>query len=126
MVKKAPLEREEQITFCNYLDFMNILYFAVPNGGSRNEREAKNLKKEGVKAGVPDMVVILEGQCLFVEMKRVKGSTTSKEQKVWIETLTALGHHAKVCKGAKEAIEFVEAYLPERKRKINVKQGSLI
>jgi hypothetical protein len=31
------------------------LMFAIPNGGSRDKREAANLKAEGVKSGVPDV-----------------------------------------------------------------------
>ena len=31
------------------------LLFHIPNGGSRHPREAANLKRQGVKAGVPDL-----------------------------------------------------------------------
>lgn len=143
---KPALESEEQKAFCQYLDFMNLAYYSIPNenitsgiirklligmlGQAKGMKIASRiissienkLKAMGKKKGMLDIVVLLEGgKSLYVEMKRTKGSTTSKEQLVWIDTLNNLGHHAKVCKGAKEAIEFVEKYLPEGKKKINVK-----
>ena len=44
------------------LYFPNIpdkLIFAVPNGGSRHIREAANLKRQGVKPGVSDVIVLI-------------------------------------------------------------------
>jgi hypothetical protein len=41
-------------------------------------------------------------------MKRLKGSVTSPEQKVWIERLNKAGVYSKICFGAKEAIALVE------------------
>jgi len=130
---KPALESEEQKAFVQWLRFMNIAHTAVTNEQQMSSQNKKMAMIQGAKAksmgkakGFPDMIVILEGKCLFVELKRTKGSTTSKEQLVWVDTLNNLGHHAKVCKGAKEAIEFVEKYLPEGKKKINVKQGSLL
>lgn len=49
--------------------------FAIPNGGYRNASEAANLKSQGVKAGVPDLMLpVACGQFhgLFIEMKRPK------------------------------------------------------
>ena len=130
---KPALESEEQKAFVQWLRFMNIAHTAVTNEQQMSSQNKKMAMIQGAKAksmgkakGFPDMIVILEGKCLFVELKRTKGSTTSKEQLVWVDTLNNLGHHAKVCKDAKEAIEFVEKYLPEGKKKINVKQGSLL
>ena len=130
---KPTLESEEQKAFVQWLRFMNIAHTSVTNEQQMSSQNKKMAMIQGAKAkamgkakGFPDIIVILEGKCLFVELKRTKGSTTSKEQLVWVDTLNNLGHHAKVCKGAKEAIEFVEKYLPEGKKKINVKQGSLL
>jgi hypothetical protein len=49
------------------------LIFAVPNGGSRNIVEAKNLKLTGSLAGVSDLIVIQQNKILFVEVKIQKG-----------------------------------------------------
>lgn len=48
------------------------LMFHIPNGGSRNKLEAANLKKQGVKAGVPDLFLpVGRGSYhgLFIELK---------------------------------------------------------
>lgn len=54
-------EAEEQIAIMNWAEYnmgkypeLKYLYH-TPNGGSRNSAEARNLKKQGVKAGVPDL-----------------------------------------------------------------------
>jgi hypothetical protein len=44
-------------------------------------------------------------------MKRLKGGTVSPVQKDWIAKLNAAGIDARVCKGSKEAIDFIESVL---------------
>ena len=69
----------------------------VPNGGKRDSRTAANLKKEGVKSGVP-------------ELKTQKG-TLQKSQKEWLKALDEEGYATKVCRGWLEAREVIEKYL---------------
>lgn len=76
------------------------------------------MKKMGTSKGFPDLLVFIPVygttgdvdcyQLCAIEMKRKKGSTTSKEQKEWLEVLRASGVVSAVCKGADEAINFVE------------------
>ena len=80
--------------------------FSVPNGGSRNLREAAKLKLEGVSAGVPDLFI--PSLRLFIEMKKASGGTVSAVQKDWLEYLQAAGYEAVVCKGFKEAKNAIE------------------
>jgi len=48
--------------------YPNLVIYAVPNGGSRNVREAQRLKAEGVLAGVADLVVLLpQGKSVYIE-----------------------------------------------------------
>ncbi len=92
---------------------VNLMY-AVPNGGSRNRIEAANLKKQGVKAGVPDIclpVARQEFHGLYIELKRKKGSGTSTEQKEWIEQLEQQGYKAVICFGFDDAKQVLEEYL---------------
>ena len=111
-----PTEHEEQATFCKYLDIRKIKYFAIPNANAMSIKDRTmaiktmaKLKAEGVKKGVPDMLVFLPTKVLFVEMKRSKGGTISSEQKQWIEYINTLPYaSAVVCKGYKEAIEEIE------------------
>ena len=106
-----PLEAYEQRIVARYLDRSGLKWFHVPNGGFRAKATASALKAEGVKAGVPDILIITlanDGKPTAIELKRRKGGRVSKEQKEWIEVLTANGWECKVCKGADEAKEFID------------------
>ena len=78
---------------------------AIPNGGKRAISVAKKLKAEGVKRGVPDLFI--PELKLWVEMKKVKGGSTSKEQKEWILYLNDCGYKAVVCKGFQAAKQYI-------------------
>ena len=85
----------------------------IPNGGKRDARTAANLKKEGVKAGVPDMCLpVSRGQYhgLYIELKTQKGKV-QKNQKEWLSALNKEGYATKVCYGWLEAKESIEKYL---------------
>jgi len=122
----VPTEHSEQVTFCKWLDLIGVAYYSIPNGSNKSLTAQRKFKAEGLKPGVPDICCLLEGgKSVYIEMKRKKGGTVSQHQKEWIERLKVLGFNAHVCKGAGEAIETIEKYLPESKRKINVEQGNL-
>jgi hypothetical protein len=108
-------EHEEQAVVVEYLTIKKIPHYAVPNGSflagdkMRRIKQMARLKKEGLKNGVPDLVVLLPTKALYIEMKRIKGSTTSQDQKRWHELLNSLPYcEAVICKGAKEALEFIK------------------
>jgi hypothetical protein len=80
-------EERLQVSCVSWFDYQypqfRQLLFAVPNGGSRNVIEAANLKKQGVRAGVSDMILLVPGidsQFLCLEFKTTIGKQ-SKEQK---------------------------------------------
>lgn len=78
------------------------LLFAVPNAAKRSPRLAAYMKAEGLKAGVPDLMLPVARQGyhgLFIEMKRPKKYSVSDEQKQWIADLQAQGYKAVVCAG---------------------------
>lgn len=86
----------------------------IPNGGSRHKAEARRLKAEGVKAGVPDLCLpVARGQYhgLYVELKRVKKSRASEEQVAWLAKLAEQGYYVAICKGWEEAMETILGYL---------------
>lgn len=89
------------------------LLFAVPNGGSRNKFEAFNLKKQGVKSGVPDVCLpVRRGTygALYIEMKSKKGKP-SDNQKIWIELSRKYGNKVEVCYDWESAKNVIVAYL---------------
>lgn len=121
-VNYTPTEEQEQKAFCQWCLMESNKYkgldliYAIPNGGSRNQIEARNLKLTGVKAGVPDLFLPVAKKGyhgLFIEMKRQKGGRLSDYQKWWLEKLTEQGYATAVCKGLDEAIKTVEEYYKE-------------
>ena len=114
---KKPIHHEEaeQVAVVNYCAVRNIPIFAVPNGGHRNALEAKNLKRSGVKAGVPDLVIPLPNKThhgLFIEMKFGKNKATGK-QSLWQRNLRALGYRSEVCNGFAAAVSVIEEYIAD-------------
>ena len=92
---------------------LNLLYH-IPNGGSRNPVEARHLKDQGVKPGVPDICLPVPNKiyhALYIELKRRKGGRTSDAQRQWIADLNGYGNRAVVCKGWEEARDVILDYL---------------
>ena len=55
---------------------LDMLYH-IPNGGSRNRKEAYNLKLQGVRAGVPDLCLpVARGKFhgLYIELNTARTS----------------------------------------------------
>lgn len=123
----APREDEEVTAFHQWLQLQNIPHTHVPNeaGGSTPAMKARavKMKRLGTSKGFPDLLVFIpvygvsgEVDCYqmcAIEMKRKKGGRVTAEQKEWLEILQASGVMSAVCKGAEEAIAFVEAIRKE-------------
>ena len=122
MDRSLPTEAQEQLALIQWMNIKNIEYFAVPNGGSRHKLEAINLKRQGVKAGVSDIVVLLDNKILFVELKRRKKllksgklstshTSTSQAQTDFISKVSEYPYaQGKVCYGWEEAKEFIQSH----------------
>ena len=88
--------------------------FAIPNGGKRDKITGAKLKAEGVKPGVPDIMlpVPISGyHGLFIELKKPIKGKVSEAQEPWHEVLRALGYRVCVCYGWAEAKEAIIRYL---------------
>jgi len=108
ITKKQVSEHIEQTNFINWfkVNYPKIIIFAIPNGGFRAGLAGAKLKKEGVLKGVSDLFI--PELKLFIEMKRVKGSYASKEQKQFIKDMIALGYKAEIAKGFEAAKKIIE------------------
>ncbi len=120
-----PTEAQEQKVLFSWIEYNRRRYpelemcYHIPNGGSRDVREAHNLKTQGVKPGVPDICLpVAKGgyHGLYIELKRKKGGQVSAFQKTWIQNLSKNGYLAVVAKGADEAIQILTRYLSESLR----------
>jgi hypothetical protein len=56
--KYVGSEDNFQKAVARYLDTIGAFWFHCPNGGSRNAIEASKLKGMGVKAGIPDCLIM--------------------------------------------------------------------
>lgn len=108
-------EDQEQIAFVGYLESRGLRFTAIPNSTYTTHMNVKMRNHRlGVRAGFPDMIVVLPGVGLAcVEMKRTKNSTISPHQKEWIGALNTVPNvEARVCKGYEKAREFIEELYP--------------
>src|SRR5262245_6562568 len=85
----------------------NIVAFHVPNGGKRSRLEAAIMKGLGVVAGVPDIVIIKDGQVFMPELKTAKGRLTGAQRDMQPK-LRAAGAHTAVCYGLDQALRWLE------------------
>jgi hypothetical protein len=113
-------ESREQSTLIKWAELSTAkhpelrLLFAIPNGGKRNVITAMNMKREGVKPGVPDLFLAYPSKGfhgLFIEMKKRKGGTVSEAQHWWHQMLSTAGYQVRVCKGWEESRAIIEQYL---------------
>lgn len=121
--KRAPkvlTEDQEQImlvSWAHHVKFgsgrLSDYLIHIPNGGSRNVIEASKFKKMGVKAGVPDLRLLIPNGLahgLWIELKAKKGKV-QPNQRLFMRRLEEQGYLYKVCFGADEAIKEIKQYL---------------
>ena len=115
-------ERDEHAEQCALVRWAEIqarrrpeigLLYAIPNGGRRDAVTGARLRAEGVRPGVPDLCLPWPSgkwHGLYIELK-APGGRVSKEQRLWIERLTAAGYRAEVCVGWGAAARLILDYL---------------
>lgn len=117
--KPIPHEANKQEALFRWAEFVRgrfpeiDLLFHIPNGGSRNRLEAANLKRQGVKAGGPDLCLpVARGKYhgLYIEMKYGKNKVSEKQSE-WLAALQVQGYSIAVCYGWQEAQEVITKYL---------------
>lgn len=108
MSEAVPLEEFEQMKFVMWLEDHGYKFTAIPNSTfTRSWKQKLHNKAMGLRAGFPDMVVIVGDQLVAIEMKRRKGGAVPAEQAEWISALNDAGVMAQVCKGYDEAVTFI-------------------
>ena len=111
-------EDDIQIAVCRYLDQKGLKYWHTPNETwtSSWATKARN-KKKGVKAGIPDLTILIPSQLgtgfitLYMELKTETGSM-SESQKEWQEVFdTVNACEFRCCHGLEEAIDMIDSFL---------------
>ena len=103
-----------------YLDLCRgLLWCHVPNGGARNAAVGGQLKAQGVKRGVPDVMVYTPTATghagLAVELK-VGRNTPTVEQKAWLASLRRCGWVTEVARSLDEVRALVRTHYPRHAR----------
>lgn len=119
-----PTEAEEQNAFVQWCRINYIIVHHSPNegaGGTSGAIRGAKMKKLGTSKGFWDLIVFIpirgitgRVDCyeqVMIEMKRRKGGVVSEEQKTWGKIYELAGIPCKICRGADEAIAFVNKYL---------------
>ena len=77
-----------------------MVWWAVPNGGPRDLITAVNLKRNGVRAGVSDLIFLHLGRAFALELKAdTNKNRPSEEQMQFISDFNAAGGFACSAKG---------------------------
>lgn len=96
------------------------LMFAIPNGGTRDKKEAAKLKATGVKPGVPDLMLPVPRHGyygLYIELKRpateksAKGQVSAPQRDFWQPELMKQGYLVQIIYGYWDAWACVKWYL---------------
>jgi len=121
-----PLERVEVMIVAEYLDAVGALWFHTNNAGRRAPHVGRLMKRAGLKAGVPDILIFehwaddgmrySEGFGIAIEMKRLNKGRATPEQKQWLADLAARGWLTAVAPGANYALDIL-------KRKLRLDRG---
>lgn len=59
----------------------NALVFACPNGERRDAKTGAKLKRQGVLAGAPDLIMVHRGIVAFIEVKRADGRLSPAQKR---------------------------------------------
>lgn len=126
--KAVDREGQEQAALMQELALrypeVHELIYHVPNGGHRVKAVAAKLKAQGVKAGIPDLVLpMARGGYfgLYIEFKAtVEPAPVSASQRDCLRRLSEQGCLAIVCRGHFDAMEQLRAYLRLPRTEVSV------
>lgn len=118
-VRRQP-ELEEQAALIEWADKTVIdgirigdYLIHIPNEGKRGPKAAKDAKRLGLRAGVPDLFLALprgDYAGLWIEMKSMTGMPTS-EQTEWLNKLKKEGYLVSLSRGFDRAKDSIMKYL---------------
>lgn len=129
MRKIKPSEHASQAAVIQWFSYARKKYglpeaalFAIPNGGERNAIVGARLKAEGVRKGIPDLLLavpkrtdlptisVIHESGLFIEMK-TRTRKPSTDQLAAMSYLRKAGYEVALCYSTDEAIQAITEYL---------------
>jgi hypothetical protein len=120
--RRQQPERALQTALVQHLSLRarnGVLYFAVPNGGSRDVREAVNLRRAGVLPGVSDLLLFRPGACPHCGSARLEGfalelkapgGRPSEHQLDFVTRFADAGGHTCIAEGIDEALQTLKSW----------------
>lgn len=113
------LEDQLQKSIIRYWDLkypnMKLRLVCVPNGGKRNAVEAAKLKQMGVRAGFPDLILLIQNihhPFMGIELKAEKGRQ-SEHQKDYQNEFERIGAKYVVVRSLDEFIKVTDEYIKD-------------
>ncbi len=118
-----PVEDKVAEAVAPVLDWFDLVWWHTPNEGTRAKRvskagkrwspEANRLRRQGVKAGVPDIVIATPPPAavgrsvrgVAIELKREEGSVLEQEQADMLAHLRSCGWLVFVCCGYQDVLD---------------------
>ena len=85
------------------------LYWHTPNGELRHKGTAGKLKAMGTLAGMPDLMLLRNGELYALELKR-DGGRLSDAQRLRLEQLAAAGAQTAVAYGLDAALKVLKGW----------------
>lgn len=112
---KGPTEHQIQVALFDWLKLVHpgVFAFAVPNAAKRSVRLAAYLKAEGLRPGVPDVVIaqpVGRWPGMYLELKSENG-VLSVDQEKSLQHLMRAGYACAVAYSIDEARDLIEIYL---------------
>lgn len=97
------------VCFLKTMALSGVIWWHTPNGGMRNKTEAARFHGLGVKAGVPDILLLSDGQLFALELKRI-GGRLSPSQRQMLDALANAGARIHVAYGVDQAFEILREW----------------
>jgi hypothetical protein len=109
-MRRQP-EFQIQSAVCNHLKLRarpGVLWFHIANQ-NRDARTGTMLKRMGVRAGAPDLLLIHEGRCYALEIK-APGGRLSEAQLEFLARFNEAGGHSACAEGLDRALAVLDAW----------------
>ena len=110
--RSAVSEHDLQSQLVEHLEKVpNIYVFAIPNAGFRTLRMGARMKREGMRAGMADLGIMLPaGRIAWLELKTAKGGRQSIQQKAFQQRCARLGHPYAIVRSMDEAKKILKLW----------------
>lgn len=104
-------ELERQTAFLGLLRICapTVMVWAVPNGHNRGLKDRVKAKKEGLKAGVPDLTLCWNHGVGFLEFKDARGKPSDAQIDL-LNYLQDAGHHCGIARTPEFALELLASW----------------